>query len=1173
MVGSSFTLLRFLFKKIIEFGAVAIILSGICIGLARILLPLTIEGIETDYLGSMLTIKKVDARWIGPDPSLSLKQIHLDHWFDQDNTDISTLGVRIAQDLLNRAISIEEITLTWHGSELWLELHQFDINNSLVVRDIVSKISFVSLARLIFHGESWHSLLFEHGSIIFDPIKIEELLSLFIDSADRALSTVGINDKSNFASEYIDILKKVRPKGQLNHLEFDLRDGDVVLHAKFSELSVNNWQGIPALKGINGEFQGDEHEGIFKIYATNATLGFTDYLHAPIKLQELFGQVRWKFWSSRVEFFSEHILAKNKDFETHTRFRFILFIDRAPFLDLHTHFLKANISSIPAYLPKPFKANRVFYWLNKAVEKGIITNGHVLVYGFLDDFPFLNNNGRFYVYCNMTLNYREGRTLRSVKGDLHFSENTLSTSGLQGIWKNIKLIGLNAKIDNVRDVSQLEINGILQCSTQDVIRFLSQTTPPDRLSKFAYKIEGNSNVAINKLIIPFDNRPITVKGNIFLVDNSISWPKDELSVEKINGEVSLVDIIIPTDHSKFKANIEINELSFVIPDTSLYVIDVNGKVSADTDGLQIKKTTATSESTIQQTESTIFDFSGSITIPQLFSIIESPAAFFENENKFSYLKNLTLRKKVLGEKHPYIFNVMDSLALYPSSDNYTMTESLYVRTLALKKEILGEKHYRTLRSMEKLAVFYFSQDNYAKAESLYAKTLALRKEVSGEKHPDTLTSMNNLANMYKFQGRYDKVEPLYVKTLALMKKVLGEKHPTTLIRMNNLANVYKSQGRYDKAEPLYVKTLALRKQVLGTKHPDTLNSMNNLASYYQIQGRHNTAKSLYIKTLALRKEVFGEKHHDTLISMNSLAVVYKFQGHYAKAESLLVKTLALRKQVMGEKHPNTLNSMGNLAAVYKSQGHYGKAESLLTKTLALMKDILGEKNADTLTNMNNLGMLYESQIQYHKAEPLYVKTLALRKEVLGEKHPDTLTSANNLVNLITSQGAYVTPQSLLVNFKTEPPLYVKTLALRKEVLGEKHPDTLTSMNNLANVYKFQGRYDKVEPLYVKTLALRKEVFGEKHHDTLNSMNNLADLYQSTGRYAKVEPLLVIVMALTNELLSEKHPDTLTRMGNLELLYRARNKLVQQTAISLKQNYAFNTLRISKTMALCKILSN
>jgi len=62
------------------------------------------------------------------------------------------------------------------------------------------------------------------------------------------------------------------------------------------------------------------------------------------------------------------------------------------------------------------------------------------------------------------------------------------------------------------------------------------------------------------------------------------------------------------------------------------------------------------------------------------------------------------------------------------------------------------------------------------------------------------------------------------------------------------------------------------------------------------------------------------------------------------------------------------------------------------------------------------------------------------------------------------------------------------------VLGEKHPDTLTSMVNLALAYWNQGRWKKAKELNVQVMEMRKRVLGKKHPDTLTSTNNLALTY-------------------------------------------------------------------------------
>jgi hypothetical protein len=73
------------------------------------------------------------------------------------------------------------------------------------------------------------------------------------------------------------------------------------------------------------------------------------------------------------------------------------------------------------------------------------------------------------------------------------------------------------------------------------------------------------------------------------------------------------------------------------------------------------------------------------------------------------------------------------------------------------------------------------------------------------------------------------------------------------------------------------------------------------------------------------------------------------------------------------------------------------------------------------------------------------------------------------------------------------------------VLGPRHPDTLISLNNLALLYRAQGRYSEAEPLYREALQASREVLGPRHPNTLASVSNLAVLYQAQGRYGRRRP--------------------------------------------------------------------
>ena len=50
-------------------------------------------------------------------------------------------------------------------------------------------------------------------------------------------------------------------------------------------------------------------------------------------------------------------------------------------------------------------------------------------------------------------------------------------------------------------------------------------------------------------------------------------------------------------------------------------------------------------------------------------------------------------------------------------------------------------------------------------------------------------------------------------------------------------------------------------------------------------------------------------------------------------------------------------------------------------------------------------------------------------------------------------------------------------AIFEKALGPDHPEVATNLNNLAELYRVQGRYAEAEPLNRRSLAIREKAFG------------------------------------------------------------------------------------------------
>ena len=184
--------------------------------------------------------------------------------------------------------------------------------------------------------------------------------------------------------------------------------------------------------------------------------------------------------------------------------------------------------------------------------------------------------------------------------------------------------------------------------------------------------------------------------------------------------------------------------------------------------------------------------------------------------------------------------------------------------------------------------------------------------------------------------------------------------------------------------------------------------------------------------------------------------------------------------------------------------------------------------------------LYQ-QGKFSEAIPLQEQVLAWTEKTYGPDHPNTATSLNNLAGLYDSQGA---------SAKAEP-LYLRALSIEEKALGPDHPDTATSLNNLASLYTNQGAYAKAEPLFLRALAIFEKGLGPYHPSTAASLNNLAQLFETQGVFSKAEPLFFRALAIWEKTLGPEHSTTAAGLNNLAGLYDSQGAYTKAEPLYLR----------------------
>jgi tetratricopeptide (TPR) repeat protein len=156
----------------------------------------------------------------------------------------------------------------------------------------------------------------------------------------------------------------------------------------------------------------------------------------------------------------------------------------------------------------------------------------------------------------------------------------------------------------------------------------------------------------------------------------------------------------------------------------------------------------------------------------------------------------------------------------------------------------------------------------------------------------------------------------------------------------------------------------------------------------------------------------------------------------------------------------------------------------------------GPNNAEVLKSMNNLAEVYYCQGKLELALDLCIKCYGKRKEKLGEKHFETMFSLNFLATIYhtsyNNDGSCDNDNYIKAKSK-----YLECYEIRRrnmffEIRGNftVHPDTLITLSNLALLYKQKGLFDESHSRYLECYEKYKLILGENDAITIEAKNDL-----------------------------------------------------------------------------------
>ncbi|HLZ55694.1 MAG TPA: FxSxx-COOH system tetratricopeptide repeat protein [Ktedonosporobacter sp.] len=213
-------------------------------------------------------------------------------------------------------------------------------------------------------------------------------------------------------------------------------------------------------------------------------------------------------------------------------------------------------------------------------------------------------------------------------------------------------------------------------------------------------------------------------------------------------------------------------------------------------------------------------------------------------------------------------------------------------------------------------------------------------------------------------------------------------------------------------------------------------------------------------------------------------------------------------------------------------------------------------SSEALSLLEKTGAYLQECREHSDAETFLRQALAMRKQQLGDQHPDLARCLNRLSALSYQQGKYEQIEVFAG----------QALAICEQFLGAKHPETATSLQGQAIVYRMQGKHKQAEAVLVRALAIYEQCLGTHHPDTARCLSNLACVYGLQGKYEQAEESNRRAISIYEQQLGTHHHRTVLYgwyfLGELYLAqgkYEQAKPLFERALVICKQLWGTESL--------------
>lgn len=335
----------------------------------------------------------------------------------------------------------------------------------------------------------------------------------------------------------------------------------------------------------------------------------------------------------------------------------------------------------------------------------------------------------------------------------------------------------------------------------------------------------------------------------------------------------------------------------------------------------------------------------------------------------------------------------------------------------------GREHAQLLLHRSTLAL---ADGRPRDAESLARQAAAVLEEI-GADPLQIADAWEARASALGDQGLGDEAHRVQESVVQALRARIGGHHERLADALANLGTLVYGAGHYEAAQRAFLEVLAIRRATLGAERTQVGQTLNLIGACHNALGRSDQAASTLQEALRILEQTLGPQHHELASALTNLGNARAQQGRYDDAVASFRRAARLREAALGPQSPRLAITLGNLADALTFAGRHDEALAAGQRALTICQTALGDHPKTAFAHAV-ISLTLRSLKRYDEAEDHLSQSIRIRRELLGEHHPDLVSNYINLGELQTERQDL---EAARVSFLT-------AMQIARQAHGEQH---------------------------------------------------------------------------------------------------------------------------------------